>query len=216
MSTTYQHYPIDKRFKINFDKILFHFEAIGRHYLNPKFKIIPADKEIIYRVLVILIGDYESCLKRKLDPNKGILLAGPLGCGKTSVMQVAKRFMKPLERYQMRTTRQATYDFQKNGYEAIERLSKTGPIFFDDLGMEQYSSYYRNDCNVMAEILLNRYDLMYQSFTETDRRLRVTYATTNLGVDELAEAYGDRVRSRMKEMFNLIIYNDSSQDKRDR
>jgi DNA replication protein DnaC len=41
-----------------------------------------------------------------------------------------------------------------------------------------------------------------------------THITTNLNAAEIEERYGERVRSRMREQFNLISFNSSSKDKR--
>jgi DNA replication protein DnaC len=59
----------------------------------------------------------------------------------------------------------------------------------------------------MAEILLSRYDLFVN-------RKMLTHITTNLSSSEIEELYGERVRSRMREMFNLIAFNESAKDKR--
>jgi hypothetical protein len=62
----------------------------------------------------------------------------------------------------------------------------------------------------MGEVLLSRYEL----YLETRKRLK-THATTNLNAEELEERYGNRVRSRMRELFNLIAFEKSSRDKRE-
>lgn len=59
----------------------------------------------------------------------------------------------------------------------------------------------------MGEIILSRYDLFLK------RKLR-THATTNLNAQELENRYGNRVRSRMRELFNLIAFDKESSDKR--
>jgi hypothetical protein len=41
-----------------------------------------------------------------------------------------------------------------------------------------------------------------------------THATTNLNAGELEERYGSRVRSRMRELFNLISFDEKTIDKR--
>ena len=41
-----------------------------------------------------------------------------------------------------------------------------------------------------------------------------THATTNLNAQELENRYGNRVRSRMRELFNLIAFDKESLDKR--
>jgi DNA replication protein DnaC len=41
-----------------------------------------------------------------------------------------------------------------------------------------------------------------------------THVTTNLSASELEEKYGNRIRSRMREMFNLVAFDKNSKDKR--
>ena len=78
---------------------------------------------------------------------------------------------------------------------------------FDDLGIENNIKYYGNECNVMAEILLSRYDLFIG-------RGLITHITTNLSATEIEEAYGNRLRSRLREMVNLIGFDQGVKDKR--
>jgi DNA replication protein DnaC len=59
----------------------------------------------------------------------------------------------------------------------------------------------------MAEILLSRYDVYIA------KRIQ-THITTNLSASEIETHYGNRVRSRMRELFNLIAYDNNSKDKR--
>jgi hypothetical protein len=59
----------------------------------------------------------------------------------------------------------------------------------------------------LGEILLSRYDLFLSNKT-------LTHATTNLNAQELEERYGNRVRSRLRELFNLIAFDKGSADKR--
>jgi DNA replication protein DnaC len=49
----------------------------------------------------------------------------------------------------------------------------------------------------MAEILLNRYD-------NPQTPWHYTHITTNLTAAEIEQYYGTRVKSRMREMFNMI------------
>ena len=64
-----------------------------------------------------------------------------------------------------------------------------------------------NECNVMAEILLSRYDIFISKKLQT-------HITTNLSATEIEKHYGNRVRSRLREMVNLIAYDKSTPDKR--
>jgi DNA replication protein DnaC len=42
----------------------------------------------------------------------------------------------------------------------------------------------------------------------------LTHITTNLSASELEEIYGNRIRSRMREMFNLVAFDRDTKDKR--
>jgi len=75
------------------------------------------------------------------------------------------------------------------------------------LGAENNLKYYGNECNVMGEILLSRYDLF------VSRGVR-THLTTNLTSSELEKHYGNRVRSWMRELFNLVSFGKEANDKR--
>ena len=59
----------------------------------------------------------------------------------------------------------------------------------------------------MAEILLSRYDLFVSKGIPT-------HLTTNLSASEIEDKYGNRVRSRMREMFNLVAFDKNAGDKR--
>jgi len=69
----------------------------------------------------------------------------------------------------------------------------------------------RKECNVMGEILLSRYDIFSQ--LEPEQRVK-THITTNLNAKELEKRYGMRVRSRLREMMNVVAFESSSVDKR--
>jgi hypothetical protein len=77
----------------------------------------------------------------------------------------------------------------------------------DDLGVEPMGRYYGQECNVIGEILLSRYELFLNHNVRT-------HASTNLIAEELEERYGNRVRSRMRKLFNLVDFDKNSADKR--
>ena len=89
----------------------------------------------------------------------------------------------------------------------VEDYGNHGFFCFDDLGVESIGRYYGKDCNVLGEILISRHDLFIKHKIKT-------HATTNLNAVELEERYGNRVRSRMRQMFNLIAFDKGSLDKR--
>ncbi|HEY9168952.1 MAG TPA: hypothetical protein VIN72_05665 [Lutibacter sp.] len=104
-------------------------------------------------------------------------------------------------------TRNIVNNFNAAGFEVLEKYKDTKDYCFDDLGLEPTDCHNTKDCNVMEEILLVRYDLFKTKNVKT-------HITTNLNAEELEARYGGRVRSRLREMFNLISFDQTSVDKR--
>ncbi|MFK7001516.1 hypothetical protein V3470_10415 [Flavobacterium oreochromis] len=116
--------------------------------------------------------------------------------------------------YKIKTCREISFEFAKNGYEALQQYTQKSHLqqkltgyCFDDLGAEQQIKHFGNDCNVIAEILITRYEHFIENNT-------VTHITTNLSASEIENLYGNRLRSRMRNMFNLIAFDLHSNDKR--
>ena len=205
-------------FNFSFPTSLQWMEERGKILFGDHFKIDPNDQPLIYKLLVYAIGDQENAAKHGINLKKGILLGGPIGCGKTSLMKLVNYFFQRETQCTVKPTREITFEFERDGFTVINWYSK-GSYFkignmpvpkvycFDDLGLEQTPKFYGKECNVMAEILLNRYDLF------VSKRM-MTHITTNLSASELESIYGNRIRSRMREMFNLVAFDRDSKDKR--
>jgi len=146
-----------------------------------------------------------------IDTNKGILLSGPVGCGKTSLMKLLPHLAPHKTNYEMIPTRNIVFNFNATGYEILEKYNDNKNYCFDDLGVEPTGKHFGTDCNVMGEILLSRYELF--CCPERSRRV-LTHITTNFNAQELEERYGNRVRSRMRQLFNLVAFESNSKDKR--
>jgi|SRR5690554_3799233 len=199
---------------VNSDYIQF-LESTGKQLFGRHFKIYPEDHATITKLLIYFLKHEQMAHQHNINLNKGILLTGPIGCGKTSLMTLMRAILPQEQRFGIKSSREITFDFIKHGYEVIQRYSTNAytsnhqphKTCFDDLGAESSLKYYGNECNVMGEILLSRYDHFISNHM-------ITHATTNLSASELEEYYGNRVRSRMREMFNLISFESSAKYKR--
>lgn len=141
-----------------------------------------------------------------LDPNKGLMLIGNIGCGKTTLMKVFSDSINPFRIVSCREVSEAWKrdgDISKYSSMIIGNSFTTSPfgkrdigICFDDLGIENKTKNYGDEINAMEEVLLNWYD---------KKRFSRIHITTNLNPDEIEQKYGKRVRSRMREMFNQVL-----------
>ncbi|QCX40276.1 ATPase [Aureibaculum algae] len=191
----------------DFDKLLIYLDVKGKLLFGKKFKIFEEDREIVFKLCNYFIQEEVNCKKLGIDINKGILLSGPVGCGKTSLMKLLPSIVPHHRIYQITPTRNVAFAFNHTGYKTIEHFGNQKFYCFDDLGVEPTGRFFGKDCNVMGEILLSRYDLFLKHKIKT-------HATTNLNAKELEDRYGNRVRSRMRQLFNLVAFEKSSEDKR--
>ena len=190
-----------------FEKMLVYLDAKGKLLFGQQFKIYKEDRDILYKLCLYFIQDRIACKEFGIDIDKGILLSGPVGCGKTSLIRLLKHLVPHRKPYEVVPTRNIVFRFNHIGYKTIEDYGNTQFFCFDDLGVEPMGRHYGKDCNVMGEILLSRHDLFL------DKKIK-THATTNLNAAELEELYGIRVRSRMRQLFNLVAFGRGSRDKR--
>lgn len=169
---------------------------------------------MVHKLLVYFLGFEKEAKKLNLDLNKGIFLTGPVGCGKTALFTLMKQAARAGRYFFMKPCRDISFEFFNEGYDIVHRYGKMSyengnpkAYCFDDLGAESSLRHFGDECCVMAEILLSRYDL----FIHTGM---ITHVTTNFTSFELEKLYGNRVRSRMREMFNLISFKNGTADKR--
>ncbi len=168
------------------------------------------EKTEIYDILTEYFAgapEFEARSK-SYDLKKGLLIVGDVGTGKTAAMRIFRQLMSANaeKSFQMTSTRQVIRNYTIDGAKVMNKLGSycKDVIYFDDLGLEEVNSkMYGNSANVMSEVLLDRYEIFVYDNIKT-------YATSNLGADELEKIYGKRVRDRMREMFNFVIINGES------
>lgn len=198
----------------SYDEVITWLEKKGVELYGNHFKILETDYPIVYKLIAYFLKDEPTCFQYGINLNKGILLTGPIGCGKTSLMNLMKYLTATEHKFFVKPCRDISFEFIQDGYQIIHKYSN-GKLYqseprtycFDDLGTENNLKYFGNECNVMAEILLSRYDLFIS-------KKLFTHITTNLSATEIEKHYGNRVRSRLREMVNLIAFEKSTQDKR--
>lgn len=200
--------------KFNYPDAISWLEQKGKKDFGENFRFHEEDIPNINKLICYFMKDANTAAKFDIDLTKGILLSGPVGSGKTSLMHLMRYVSQPHNKFFVKTCRDVSFEFIKDGYEVIHRYSRSQNSYtecknycFDDLGVEKNLKYFGNECNVMAEIILSRYDLFMARKVQT-------HITTNLSATEIENAYGNRVRSRMRQMLNLIAFHRDTKDKR--
>lgn len=153
-----------------------------------------------------LNGESFDFMRREFDLNKGLLIIGNYGCGKTSLMAAFQTFGRKIYTstgdlfmwFNLINCNQVNAEFHSNRNDKGDILDKgalfkkfsKGNWYFDDFGTEKqfYGDY------LMREIL----ELRYEDLTWK------TYLTTNLSLSEIEQQYGGRVFSRLNQMFNIM------------
>ncbi|WP_066223761.1 ATPase [Formosa haliotis] len=196
-----------KKITYDFESILEYLVDKGQQEYGTKFRIHKEDRDILFKLCNYFIKDETNCRRLNIDLKKGILLSGPVGCGKTSLMKLLRHIVPHQKPYKIIPARNVVFGFNHLGYKTIEDYGDMNYVCFDDLGIEPLGRHYGKDCNVMGEVILSRYELFLNHKVKT-------HITTNLNAQELEERYGNRVRSRMRELFNLIAFDSATKDKR--
>ena len=122
---------------------------------------------------------------------KGLLIRGVSGVGKTHLVKcVSQNELKPIEVYSM-------IDISEIIKEDGEFNVGPGLIYLDDVGSEEpLVNHYGTRINWFKDFI--------EKYHVHDNPFNKLLISTNCSFDQLQEKYGFRVRSRMKEMFNVI------------
>jgi hypothetical protein len=121
---------------------------------------------------------------------KGLLIRGISGIGKTYLVTCVKdNKFKPISIYSMIDISDEVREY--GGFQAKGKV-----VYLDDVGSEETVNHYGSKINWFKEFL----ESYYLNSTDFSRLI----LSTNCNFDQIQEKYGFRVRSRMKEMFNII------------
>lgn len=140
---------------------------------------------------------------------KGLLLGGMIGVGKTWMMQLFGKNQRQV--FALKTAKAIADTFQSEGEGSLEQFitcpklpvndaqnfyhTKIG-LCIDDIGTEELKNHYGNRKNVIGDLIELRYS--------AGNCGPMLHLTTNLTMPQVKEFYGDRVGSRLRETMNII------------
>ncbi len=131
--------------------------------------------------------------------NKGIMLLGNVGSGKTLLMNIFQRllFLRSGKTFLFKNLGTLSAEYKKDGDIVIFK-SKRKDYLFDELGLDtEHINSFGNKINIVQELVRERYEDFINNGT-------LTHFTTNLVIEQIEENYGERTASRLTEMCNFI------------
>lgn len=184
-------------------------------FTEKKF-ILDSSNSVVFDLLCLyfaadrgFVATAEAAGIRNPSLEKGVMLAGNFGTGKTWLMKLFQKNQRQV--YHLKNAKEIADDFEVDGEEAmntylnkIKNAFNDKSVFYqpfsglciDDLGTEDVKVHFGNRKNVLGDLIEKRY-------AKGNTGLFL-HATTNLTSDQLKEFYGGRVTSRMREIFNFI------------
>jgi len=74
----------------DYNEVILWLEKKGIELYGCQFKIHETDHAIIHKLMAYFLNDEITCFQLNIDLNKGVLLSGPIGSGKTTLMNLMK------------------------------------------------------------------------------------------------------------------------------
>ncbi|CAM4279198.1 hypothetical protein [Gillisia limnaea] len=178
----------------------------------PQFIIKPQNKKIIYSIFryFLQLPDFNEygVIKNKADLDKGLLVYGDYGVGKSTLFdaihEVGKTIVTKTQNTQLWFPRISTIHMLHQYYESQKNPGSNfklenyyrGKLYLDDLGKED-KAYNREE--IIGKLLFERHH----------QKLK-TFVTTNENPSAVAARYGNHIGDRLPEMFNIIKWEGKS------
>ncbi len=178
--------------------------------------ILDEQNAYLYDLLCLYFGNDERFISNAMaagvkNPTlkKGIMLAGNFGTGKTYMMKLFSKNQRQC--FAVKNAKEIATQYKSEGeltleeYIQITKAAFEDPSVFyqpsiglciDDLGTEDLKTNYGDKKNVIGDIIEQRY---------FNNNCGIYFhGSTNLTAQQLKDYYGERVTSRMREIFNFI------------
>ena len=107
----------------NYAEIIPWLEQKGKLQFGDKFHFIEDDLNNIKKLICYFLKDEVMAATFNIDLEKGILLSGPVGCGKTTLMTLMRNVAQQNNKFILKTCRDISFEFIKEGYQTIQKYS---------------------------------------------------------------------------------------------
>src|SRR5690606_20958710 len=76
--------------RYDYNQVFGFLESKGKKQYGDRFQLDTEDEAILLKLAAYFLRDEASCRQHGILLDKGIMLTGPIGCGKTSLMQLMR------------------------------------------------------------------------------------------------------------------------------
>lgn len=145
-----------------------------------------------------------------IQPGKGIMLQGPVGTGKTDLMNALSHafVLGGSSAFQVVNAKRIEKEFNRSddgsrdrnrigGDHVILHYANIDHLCIDDIGLELDGVHYGRSANIIAEIIALRYDKFRKGSN-------ITHLTSNAAPEQMEKRYDLRTLSRISEMCGEI------------
>ncbi len=148
---------------------------------------------LVKAICFFLSNDERFVSELGFDFNKGLLIRGVSGLGKTFLFECVKdNELLPITIYSMI---ELTETVKEEGF--LDLPPTAGITYLDDVGTEEHTVNHYGTKITFFKNFIEKYYLNNTCFNKL-------IISTNNSFSELENKYGFRVRSRIKDMFNII------------
>jgi hypothetical protein len=219
-------------FHYDLSLVLNYLEKLGQ-YLFPYFKIHPIDIPVIEKLCIYFLGSEKKSREIGLPQNKGLLLFGNVGVGKTNLLQLIPLIKSTNNSIPAHNADQLAQNYTIEGAAALKVINFNRSFILDDIGSDRSVRNYGNTTEVIADIIKKFADKKNElvdsnmvrkygaGFHQKNTSIRtvisknvVVHATTNCDADTIRNRYDERTISRMNQLFSVLNFDVDSVDKR--
>jgi DNA replication protein DnaC len=156
---------------MNYKTAFEHFEA----FVNERVENFSIDSpELASFVQNVL--NYFTEGQTNLNRDKGLLIRGAIGSGKTFTMKVIQKWLSEQKKFSFYRCQNIAEDFNKAGSNVLVEYNIEKEILFDDLGAEEQGRFYGDKQEVFEKIILHITGMTFTPQQATGRTSQLTLA----------------------------------------
>ena len=196
--------------------------VLGLHLKEASFNVSDANRTLVIDLCAWLSGCNVQNEENKsilLDAKKGIFLCGGTGNGKTTLMKILQKIGNNNPEYlfrgfKIKSMSELLVDMKNENMNTADYVKSSW--CFDDIGVNYYevSKIYGNRFHPLPYLI----DMMYNTFKSgfpvhvtsnlTPKEILYTNPNAPQGERKFKEGFDERIRSRIYEMFNVLVNED--------